>query len=113
MKKLKKFIAMLMLCAFLFPCASYAASGISTGDGSGGDMQVVLCNVLRFVTGGVGKMAASFIIIGVGLGFFTGKASWGLLLGVALGMTALFGSPAIIRAVTGDKNMTTYCDLSK
>ena len=67
----------------------------------GGDMGTVLCNAMRFVTGGVGKTIASFIIIGVGITFFTGKASWGLMIGVALGVSAMFGAPAIINAVTG------------
>ena len=69
---------------------------------SGGAMQDVLCNVLRFVTGTIGKTIASFIIIGVGVGFFTGKVSWGLLIGVTLGISAMFGAPAIIGAITGD-----------
>lgn len=81
---------------------------IGSQGGSGGDMQLVLCNVLKFVTGTVGKTLASFIIIGVGLGFFTGKVSWGLLIGVTLGISAMFGAPAIIRAVTGDS--AKLCD---
>ena len=64
-------------------------------------MAAVLCNVMRFVTGGIGKTIASFIIIGVGVGFFTGKVSWGVLIGVTLGISAMFGAPAIIGAMTG------------
>ncbi|GMO65001.1 MAG: hypothetical protein Ta2D_11630 [Rickettsiales bacterium] len=89
--------------------ASFAASipggdTVSAGTSdtlSGGSMATVLCNVLGFVTGTVGKTLASFTIIGVGLGFFSGKVSWGAMIGVTLGISALFGSPAIIRAVTG------------
>ena len=73
----------------------------SATSSAGGDMQQVLCNVLAFVTGGIGKTIASFIIIGVGLGFFTGKVSWGVLIGVTLGISAMFGAPAIITAITG------------
>jgi type IV secretory pathway VirB2 component (pilin) len=73
----------------------------ATSSLSGGSMATVLCNVLGFVTGTVGKTLASFTIIGVGLGFFSGKVSWGAMIGVTLGISALFGSPAIIRAVTG------------
>ena len=84
--------------------------GVTTASGDGGTMQIVLCNVLKFVTGGIGKTIASFIIIGVGLGFFTGKVSWGVLIGVTLGISAMFGAPAIIRAVTGDT--TDFCSNS-
>lgn len=88
-----------------FAEGSGAGAGIITdASGDGGDMQTVLCNVLKFVTGTVGKTLASFIIIGVGLGFFTGKVSWGLLIGVTLGISAMFGAPAIINAITGSKN---------
>ena len=82
---------------------SLAATGvqIQSTTGDGGEMQTVLCNVLKFVTGGVGKTIASFIIIGVGLGFFTGKVSWGVLIGVTLGISAMFGAPAIVSAITG------------
>jgi type IV secretion system protein VirB2 len=82
--------------------SSYSGIGIETAtDTSGGEMQTVLCNVLKFVTGGIGKTIASFIIIGVGLGFFTGKVSWGVLIGVTLGISAMFGAPAIVGAITG------------
>lgn len=103
MKKTLFFLA-LFVCIFAVFSDVFAATGIgisSNTTGSGGEMQTVLCNVLRFVTGTVGKTLASFVIIGVGLGFFTGKVSWGLLIGVTLGISAMFGAPAIIGAITG------------
>lgn len=106
MKKTLFFLA-LFTCIFAIFSSAFAASGTVTGiavtsaSGNGGEMQLVLCNVLKFITGTVGKTLASFIIIGVGLGFFTGKVSWGLLIGVTLGISAMFGAPAIISAITG------------
>ncbi len=98
-----------LFALFLTTNAAFAANNtaITSGGGSGGDMQIVLCNVLAFVTGGIGKTIASFIIIGVGLGFFTGKVSWGVLIGVTLGISAMFGAPAIVKAVTGGS--TSFC----
>lgn len=64
-------------------------------------MTKILCNVYVFITGGIGKTICSFVIIGVGIGFFTGKVSWGTLIGVALGIASLFGGPSIMAAVTG------------
>lgn len=109
MKKTLFFLA-LFTCVFAVFSSAFAASSgiIGSATGEGGDMQIVLCNVLKFVTGTVGKTLASFIIIGVGLGFFTGKVSWGLLIGVTLGISAMFGAPAIIRALTGGD--TKLCD---
>ena len=115
---MKKTLFFLALFAGIFAVFSmtgaFAEGGSATGiiaDAStdGGEMQTVLCNVLRFVTGTVGKTLASFIIIGVGLGFFTGKVSWGLLIGVTLGISAMFGAPAIIGAITGQFAIKSVC----
>lgn len=78
-----------------------AAVSDTTTTTSAGAMGTVLCNVLAFVTGGVGRTIASFIIIGIGVGFFTGKVTWGVLIGVTLGVAAMFGAPAIIKVIAG------------
>ncbi len=110
------FRALFVLAIFsaLFINTNYATADEFTqvtkaSNTSGGAMQQVLCNVLRFVTGTIGKTIASFIIIGVGVGFFTGKVSWGLLIGVTLGISAMFGAPAIVNAITGGDGVDTWC----
>lgn len=82
----------------LFTVLMMSASFASDEDDA---MTKVLCNVYVFITGGIGKTICSFVIIGVGIGFFTGKVSWGTLIGVALGIASLFGGPSIMKAVTG------------
>jgi len=66
----------------------------------------VMCNILRISTGNAGKAFAAFAIISVGIGFFTGKVSWGLMVGVAAGIAAMFGAPQIVSAISG-KSATT------
>lgn len=61
----------------------------------------VFCNALRIVTGNGGKAFAAFAIISLGIGFFTGKVSWGLLIGVTMGVAAMFGAPTIVAAISG------------
>lgn len=61
----------------------------------------VMCNVLKIATGSGGKAFAAFAIISVGIGFFTGKVSWGLMIGVAAGIAAIFGAPSIVAAISG------------
>ena len=61
----------------------------------------VMCNALRIVTGTAGKTFAAFAIIAVGIGFFSGKVSWGLMIGVAAGIAAMFGAPSIVAAISG------------
>ena len=59
------------------------------------------CNVLRIVTGSAGKTFATFAVIATGIGFFTGKVSWGLMIGVAAGIATMFGGPSIVAAISG------------
>ncbi len=61
-----------------------------------------LCNIFSIATGNGGKAFAAFAIISLGIGFFTGKVSWGLMLGVAAGIAAMFGAPTIVAAISGD-----------
>ena len=61
----------------------------------------VMCNALRLVTGSAGKTFAAFAIIATGIGFFTGKVSWGLMIGVTAGIATMFGAPSIGAAISG------------
>lgn len=60
-----------------------------------------MCNAMKLVTGNAGKAFAGFAIISLGIGFFTGKISWGLMIGVAMGIAGMFGAPTIVAALTG------------
>ena len=64
-------------------------------------MESLICNVLGFLTGGVGKALAAFACIGISLAFLGGKVSWTLILTFSLGMACIFGAPTIIKAFTG------------
>jgi type IV secretory pathway VirB2 component (pilin) len=60
-----------------------------------------LCNVFELANGNIGKAVAIFAIVAVGFGFFTGKFSIALVIGITLGIGILFGAPKIITALTG------------
>lgn len=62
---------------------------------------VTMCNVSNIITGNAGKAFAAFAIVSVGVGFFSGKISWGLMVGVSLGVSAIFGAPTIVAALSG------------
>ncbi len=62
-----------------------------------------LCNVFELVGGNIGKSLAIFAIVMVGFGFFTGKFSIALVIGITLGIGILFGAPKIIAALTGER----------
>lgn len=65
-------------------------------------LSTVMCNVLDIVTGKAGKVFAGFAVVSVGIGFFTGKVSWGLMVGVAAGIAAIFGANSIVSALSGE-----------
>ena len=71
----------------------------------------VMCNALRIVTGSAGKTFATFAIIATGIGFFTGKVSWGLMIGVAAGIATMFGGPSIVAAISG-QSTNMMCSLN-
>ncbi len=81
--------------------AQTASGSTITRDVNDNVLVNVMCNVQRVVTGNAGKAFAAFAIISVGVGFFTGKVSWGLMIGVAAGIAAMFGAATIVSAITG------------
>ena len=111
MKGMLKKLFFLSLFTVLFVGVAYAADAPTVTD----PMEATLCNIYIFITGGIGKTICAFTIIGVGIGFFTGKVSWGVLIGVALGIAALFAGPAIMQAIAGVespcKDITTRQEL--
>ena len=114
MKKFSAFLAKITLLSF-FTLAIAPVVALTAGDAlaqtSGSTVTATandnilvntVCNVLKIVTGNAGKAFAAFAIISVGIGFFTGKVSWGLMIGVAAGIAAMFGAPTIVAAISGE-----------
>jgi len=111
MKKLSSFLTKVALLSFfllavapaIVPVLSSDAFAQSTITTSANNNALVdtMCSVMKLVTGSAGKAFAAFAIISVGIGFFTGKVSWGLMIAVALGIAAMFGAPSIVSAISG------------
>ena len=95
--------------AFAQAAAAAAADEIvkdASANISSNALTKVMCNALRIVTGGAGKTFATFAVIATGIGFFTGKVSWGLMIGVAAGIATMFGGPSIVAAISGEDTKT-------
>lgn len=112
MKKFTSFIAKTVILSFFFlavaPVAvpllsSNASAAVTTTSGTTNTNALVttMCNAMQLVTGNAGKAFAAFAIISLGIGFFTGKISWGLMIGVSMGIAAMFGAPTIVSALSG------------
>jgi len=107
MKKIVKNFAKLLAFCFLSLVVSQSSAialpKIVTGDDN--PLSRVLCNVFLIATGNAGKTFCAFAIVAAGVGFFTGKLNWGLLIALVLGISAIFGAPKIISAITATKRL--------
>jgi len=98
--KSTKVLFVLFMLLVSFPSVGNANTQSSLAEDNA--LTRVLCNVFKVVTGKAGKTFAAFAIISAGVGFFTGKLQWGLLIALTLGIAAIFGAPTIVSAITGD-----------
>lgn len=113
MKKFSSFLAKTALLSFFFlaiapaiipalTADALAQTGTTITQTANSNVLVdTMCRVMQIITGNAGKAFAAFAILSVGIGFFTGKVSWGLMIGVAAGIAAMFGAPSIVAAITG------------
>ena len=90
---------------------AFAQSLDASSNISSNSLNRVMCNALRIVNGGAGKTFAAFAVIATGIGFFTGKVSWGLMIGVAAGIATMFGASSIVAAISGE-SVNTMCKLN-
>ena len=106
MKKIVKNFAKLLAFCFLSLVVSQSsafAQSVTSYDDN--PLSRVLCNVYKITTGNAGKTFCAFAIVAAGVGFFTGKLNWGLLIALVLGISAIFGAPKIISAITGTSGL--------
>lgn len=84
----------------------------------------VMCRMLDYIVGtgdGIGNTArgnartlmqkiALFSFVILGLGFFLGKISWGMIINVIIGVMLIFSARTLIdKIITPDKIFTRYC----
>lgn len=90
-----KFIYLFAICLYLIPELSYAAAPADNA------IAQVVCNVVNQLTGPIGQAVSTVAVIFIGIGLFMGKISWGLALGIAIGMAMLFGAENIVGWIGG------------
>lgn len=62
----------------------------------------VLCDVVAWFNGPVGKGIATLAIIIIGVGALMGKVSWGMAIIVGIGVAVVFGADDIVNALGGE-----------
>lgn len=98
------FIALNMI-SFDANATTTIGTGYSTTDPIGSR----LCKVIAILQGNTAKGVAVVAIIVVGMGFFTGKASWPVVLMTVVGIVVIFAAPAITAMISGDTAANTSC----
>lgn len=78
----------LAAAVFMLPDLAFAAPGDTIGN--------ILCKVVDWFSGPVGKGIATLAIIIIGVGALMGKVSWGMAIIVGIGVAVIFGAPAIV-----------------
>ena len=99
--KKNQLMFLLMVAMFVFALFQPNFAFAQEGDLNNSPIARGLCNVFELAGGNIGKAIAIFAIVAVGFGFFTGKFSIALVIGITLGIGILFGAPKIISALTG------------
>lgn len=72
-------------------------------------MGIVLCNIVDFIYGNMGRGLATIAIIVVGVGATLGKVSWGLAITVAVGISVIFNAPTIADALLAGTGGSGAC----
>jgi type IV secretory pathway VirB2 component (pilin) len=88
-----------LLLFWSFPSFAFAQTGSSA-------LTDAMCLVIKMITGKGGKAIVALCLIGLSVGFFNGKVSWGLILTVVVGVAAMFGAPSIAAVLLGGGMVT-------
>jgi len=92
---LYKFMLLALLTVALYTASVSMAYAAITPMGN------VLCLIVFWVYGNLGRGLATLAVIIIGAGATLGKVSWGLAITVAIGISIIFNASAIVTALTG------------
>lgn len=101
-------VAALAMLVMAMPEASFAETD-PTDSFTG-----VLCELVSWFNGPVGRAIAMIAVITVGIGALMGKVTWGMAVMVAIGIAVIFGAASIVNAlaaatVPGGEGGTNEC----
>src|SRR5687768_15476777 len=90
-----RFVTYSLLAVLFYTIVMAQAYAIAT------PMGAVLCTIVYFVYGNLGRGLATLAVIIVGAGATLGKVSWGLAITVAIGISVIFNASGIVGQLTG------------
>lgn len=99
-------------CGFTKQCPDGLACVGSVGTANTGicvltGPQIVLCKVVIYFDGKLVTIFAIFAVVMIGIAFFLGKISWGMIISVILGLAMTKGAVTIIKKISGQDD--GYC----
>jgi type IV secretory pathway VirB2 component (pilin) len=68
----------------------------------------VICKMTGYITSKIGRTFMLFALVMMGLAFFLGKISWGMIMTVILGSALMLGADSIMKALLSDSD-SDYC----
>jgi|GEM_PF-6296657 len=68
----------------------------------------VICKMTGYITSKIGRTFMVFALVMMGLAFFLGKISWGMIMTVILGSALMLGADSIMKALLSDSD-SDYC----
>lgn len=106
MKKYGMLLAAVVLATGLMVALPEVASASSTTSGGSaaqdfGGVGAKLCEIVRAITGNLGKAIATIAVVFLGIGAFFGKVTWGLAVAVGIGIFAIFGAAQVVSRFGG------------
>lgn len=94
-------ITLMTAAVFLLLCGSaYAITGYTP-------VGIVLCNVVTMIWSDIGRGIATIAVMVMGIMAAIGKASWGQALLLAIGISLVFGAPAIVPQLIYGKSVVS------
>ncbi|MDX2113126.1 MAG: TrbC/VirB2 family protein [Alphaproteobacteria bacterium] len=70
----------------------------------------VLCRVVDFMYGNLGRGLATLAVITLGVGALLGKVSWGMAVTVGVGIAVIFNAETITAMLLGCGASNTFCN---
>jgi len=86
----------IMLCLVLF----IALPDLASASGSADAITNTLCNIVKKLTGPIGKGIATIAIVVLAIGLFVGKLSWALFIATSVGIGMIFGAQGIVNMLS-------------
>jgi type IV secretory pathway VirB2 component (pilin) len=100
-------------CGFTQPCPDGLACVGAIGANNNGicvmtGPQIVLCKTVKYFDKKLASVFAIFAVVMIGIAFFLGKISWGMIVSVIIGIGIIKGATTIIKKVSGQNE--GYCE---